>query len=108
MQTLSEGSYFEVGSQHNRKVYRVMKVYKHTIHTINIKEPLTVRIIKHFEATYSQEIYDLKIINKQEGDSLFLAIIEERINLFIELKKEFNIIKEEMPPMDGIKTKKNN
>lgn len=105
---LSKGSYFEVGSEKKRTIYRIMKIYKNTIHIVSDKEPLNINIrkLKHFEDTYTQEVYNFCIINKDDGDSIFLVKIQERINFLMELEKEFNKSGQNLPVFMRKKRKK--
>ena len=105
---LSKGSYFEVGSENKKNIYRIMKVYKNTIHISSINEPLSINIrkLKQFEETYTQEIYNFCMINKDDGDSIFLIKIQERINFLVELEKDFDKLGQSLPFFMRVKRKK--
>ncbi len=91
LKNLKKSEYFQVGRPSNRKTFKIMRMTLTKIYLLNESFKTNCHRIDYLDDLYSDKQYDFQKIDQQEGQDLFLSLIDTKIlikkSLIVELKK---------------------
>jgi hypothetical protein len=97
LKNLKKGEYFQVGRFSNRRTFRIIRMTLTKIYLLNESFKTNCHKIDDLDDLYTYEEYNFQKIDQQEGQDLFLSLIDKKIltkkALIVELKKTKDVHK---------------